>query len=79
MGFAQAYFFSQKYDKSLVIYQRLLQENDTHILRVYIIQVYVMEYLHNLDSAKVYLLSHRIRFQKIQEECIVQHFAGEKV
>ena len=51
---AQAYFFSQKYDKSLNIYQRLLQENDTTFSGLYYTGL-CYEYLHNLDSAKVYL------------------------
>ena len=51
---AQAYFFSQKYDKSLNMYQRLLQEKDTTFSGLYYTGL-CYEYLHNLDSAKVYL------------------------
>jgi tetratricopeptide (TPR) repeat protein len=68
---AQAYFFSQKYDKSLNMYQRLLQEKDTTFSGLYYTGL-CYEYLHNLDSAKVYLqkgCEHCL--QKIQSECIV--------
>ena len=51
---AQAYFFSQKYDKSLNMYQRLLQKKDTTFSGLYYTGL-CYEYLHNLDSAKVYL------------------------
>ena len=51
---AQAYFFSQKYDKSLNMYHRLLQEKDTTFSGLYYTGL-CYEYLHNLDSAKVYL------------------------
>lgn len=51
---AQAYFFSQEYDKSLNMYHRLLQEKDTTYSGLYYTGL-CYEYLHNLDSAKVYI------------------------
>lgn len=51
---AEAYFVNQNYQQSLDEYQKLLQQKDTTFSGLYYMGV-CYEYLHQLDSARVYL------------------------